>query len=199
MKHTFGAWGSHIPKHSLERTIDFVVTGGTIADAEVDPDVLEYLRQLDKNTPMSILDFGCGVGRNAIPIAQEFPSWNIYAYDNDGMLEHMKNFSERKYNTPIDQIKNLIIYDNWDVIKTQKFDYVYATLVFQHIPPQHLITYIEDIKNIAKNLIVCGRRYNDYTFTSTWSILESTGLVPINSPYVPEGNPHDHNWYIYQL
>ena len=200
MKETFGSsWGDYIPKCSLEKTIDYVVTGGTIDDANCDQNILNYFQSLDQNKNLSILDFGSGIGRNAIPFSQQFPNWKIYCYDNIHMFNQMKNFGYKKYDLLIDNIKNLELNDDWYKLKTQKFDYIYATLVFQHIPENSLLLYLENIKSMTKNLLVFGRQFNDDNHKNTWSILEKAGLFPVNTSYQRDGNPEEHSWCIYQM
>lgn len=197
IKNSFGEWGGSIPTSSLNTTIDYVVTGKTIQDVSHDATIADHIKE--SNRELRILDFGCGVGRNAIFFAENYPLWNITGYDNPSMLKQMHNFCQQKYNKSIDNIKNLTLFDNWDLVKIQYFDYIYATLVFQHIREDILLTYLEDIKNMTKNLLVFGRRYNDHSSYNTWAILEKAKLYPINTSYQRDGDNHEHSWCIYQL
>lgn len=197
INNSFGEWGGSIPTSSLNTTIDYVVTGKTIQDIAHDATIVDHIKE--PNRKLRILDFGCGVGRNAIFLAENYEQWNIYAYDNPQMLKQMYHFCKEKYNKSIDDIKNLTLFDNWDLVKTQYFDYIYATLVFQHIREDILLTYLEDIKNMTKNLLVFGRRYNDHSSYNTWAILEKAELYPINTSYQRDGDDHEHSWCIYQL
>lgn len=197
MKDSFGEWASFIPQSTLDTTIDYVVTGKTIKDVAPDISILEHIKEHDSS--LTILDFGCGIGRNAIFLATNYPKWRIFGYDNDKMLDQMKNFSQQKYNKSISDIQNLTIVDDWNIVKSKKFDYIYATLVFQHIKEDSLLTYLADIKIMTKNLLVFGRRYNDHSSNNTWAILEKAGLLPINISYQRDGGPHEHSWCIYQM
>lgn len=197
IKNSFGEWGSSIPTSSLNTTIDYVVTGKTIQDIEHDVTIVDHIKE--PNRKLRILDFGCGVGRNAIFLAENYQQWDMYGYDNPQMLKQTHNFCKQKYNKSIDDIKNLTLFDNWDLVKTQYFDYIYATLVFQHIKEDVLLTYLADIKNMTKNLLVFGRRFNDHSYKNTWQILEKAELYPINTSYQRDGDAHEHSWCIYQL
>lgn len=197
MIHTFGAWGGIIPESSLATTIDYVVTGGTINDANLSKELLSVI---DTSKNYKILDFGCGIGRNAIPLAITYTNLQIYGYDNPKMINQMKQFCEQKYSKSLQQIKNLEIITDWSGVKKHKFDYIYATLVFQHISEHALSIYLQDIKNLTNYLIVGGRRFNDDGYKNTWEILEKNGLYPINTDsYRTHGDNNEHQLAIYKI
>ena len=52
-----------------------------------------------------------------------------------------------------------------DIIKNEKFDVIFALLVFQHIHEKDINLYLKDIAKMTKKLIVFGRRYNDEFLT----------------------------------
>jgi trans-aconitate methyltransferase len=39
------------------------------------------------------LDFGCGIGRNTLDIANKFPNVTIIGYDNSSMLSRVEEYS----------------------------------------------------------------------------------------------------------
>lgn len=182
---------------SLSTTINYVITGGTIDSIQPAKELSEII---DFTNPIKVLDFGCGVGRNCIPLALKYSKSEICVYDNPKMINQMCEFCKQKYKLPIEEIKNLKTYTEWDKIKTKKFDYVYATLVFQHIKESDLNTYLQDIKCITNNLIVFGRRFNDDSNKNTWNIIENNGLYPINiESYQRDGDDHEHQMAIYKI
>jgi|LakMenEpi03Aug12_release.lakeMendotaPanAssembly.Ray.scaffolds.fasta_scaffold33682_11 2-polyprenyl-3-methyl-5-hydroxy-6-metoxy-1,4-benzoquinol methylase len=198
MLNTFGAWGTHIPESSLETTIDYVVTGSTINTVEPSLDIISNI-QCDKEN-CTILDFGSGIGRNCIYLAINNPNYTVYAYDNPKMLNKMKEFGIAKYKTNIFDIPNLKTVSEWDNLKNHQFDYIYATLVFQHINESSLDIYLQDIKKMTNNLIIFGRRANDHSSNNTWQILEKHYLLPLNiESYKTHGDPEDHQLAIYNL
>jgi len=193
---TFGAWASQIPTTSLSQTIDYVITGGTIDSIKPTEELSEII---DFTNPVKVLDFGCGVGRNCIPLALKYSKSEICAYDNPKMIDQMKKLCAAKYNVSLEEINNIQVYTDWNQIKNQTFDYIYATLVFQHIPENALEIYLQDIKKITKNLIVCGRRFNDDSYKNTWTIIENNGLYPINQNYKKDGDNNEHQTAIYKI
>lgn len=197
INNSFGAWGSHIPKNSLDTTIDYVLTGANVATANQDPLIKKYIGY---HHHITVLDFGCGIGRNAIPLALENTGWIISVYDNPEMVKQMHKFCVEKYKINLTDISNIKIYTDWNEVKSQSFDYIYSTLVFQHINEQTINFYIEDIKVMTHNLIISGRRYNDDGNKNTWQILENNGLYPINKEqYKTNGDPNNHQTAIYKI
>lgn len=197
MINTFGVWATVVPQSSLATTIDYVVTGGTIHNAEFSPELLQFI---DFSSGTKILDFGCGVGRNAIPLALKYPECEISVYDNPKMVNQMQEFSQQKYKISLSDISNIKIFTNWDEIKHLKFNYIYATLVFQHIYEDAINTYLNDIKQMTDYLVIGGRRLNDDLNKNTWSIIEKNGLYPINTnSYKTHGDPNGHQMALYKI
>ena len=202
MKESFrGAW-KKISEFDLNKVTDLIVTGRTPEQAK--PDTWLYgLLKKDANTPLTIMDFGCGMGRNSFGFAEHFPNWSVVGYDSEGMIGKSKEYCQLHYNgvTP----PNLKFDPDWEKLKTKKFDKIICMLVLQHIFEEDLAKYIKDFKTMTKQLIVFGRRFNDdKACRSTWAILEQNGLVPskffgghLEIPYSAEGDPHEHNMAYY--
>ena len=208
MKNSFRDW-KEVTTLSLDKVIDLVITDATLETAN--PDTHLYSLFGHENEQLKILDFGCGICRNAGYLASEYPNWNIYGYDNDNMLKHANNFCLKKYLLNVNTQKNLKLVSDWDKLKNEKFDVIFALLVFQHIHEKDINLYLKDIAKMTKKLIVFGRRYNDefvtddnnkIVFENTWQILENNGYYPSNIndvKYSIEGDPEEHTLCIYDL
>jgi SAM-dependent methyltransferase len=160
----------------------------------------------DESTPLSILDFGCGVGRNIFDFSHNFPNWKFYGYDNPNMINKANEYSNIRFGKNIQEYSNLELFSDWDKLKTIKFDCIYATIVFQHIHEKDLNNYLQDIKQMTHKLIVSGRRFNDDMidgkYKNTWQILENNGFHPTNAKeinYKIDGDPEQHITCIYDL
>lgn len=203
MKNTFNGW-SEISDFKLDKVVDLVLTNGNAKTIESDMWLTQFIG--NKNENLKILDFGCGVGRNIFDFSINFPNWNFYAYDNINMLEKSKEYSRIRFNRFIEEYENVIFTSDWELIKTKKFDCIYATIVFQHIYENDLNIYLQDIKKMTNKLIVSGRRFNDDTldgnYKNTWQILENNGFYPINAKeinYSADGDPNEHITCIYDI
>jgi trans-aconitate methyltransferase len=79
--------------------------------------------------PALCLDFGCGVGRLLIPMAQRFP--RVIGVDiSTAMLD------EARRNCQTQQFDNVELVESDDALSrvTGKFGFIHSALVFQHIP-----------------------------------------------------------------
>jgi 2-polyprenyl-3-methyl-5-hydroxy-6-metoxy-1,4-benzoquinol methylase len=102
--------------------------------------VMAVLRQnfRDDFRPLRSLDFGCGVGRVAIPLARY--SENVAAIDiSPAMLE------EAARNAASQNVNNIEFLQTVDLdsIPLQSLDLVHSFIVFQHIPPSSGIAILQ--------------------------------------------------------
>ena len=200
---TFNSWND-VKKLSLDDVVDLVLTNGTAETINSDMWLTPLIG--DEFKSLSILDFGCGVGRNIFDFSRNFPNWKFYGYDNPHMLDKANEYSKLKFNKTIYDYSNIELIRNWEQLKKIKFDCIYATLVFQHIHENDLNLYLQDIKRMTNKLIVSGRRFNDDMvdgkYKNTWQILENNGYHPSNIndiKYSIEGDPEEHTLCIYDL
>lgn len=198
MKDTFHGWAT-VGEMKIDRVADLIVTGRKANEAVPDEWIFPYIG--DPSESLTVLDFGCGFGRNSFGLARQ-SNWTVVGYDNEAMLGRVKEFSSINYDGRIP--KNLWFLSDWEQVKLHRVDRIFCSLVLQHIYEDALRTYIKDFKRMTTRLVVVGRRSNDEALRSTWTILEEQGLVPrefYSGPqkidYVPEGAPEDHNMAIY--
>ncbi|MBR5561678.1 MAG: class I SAM-dependent methyltransferase [Clostridia bacterium] len=118
-------------------------------------DLLDYFKDYCK---LNILDLGCGVGRNCIPIAQEFKkiSCNIDCVDIlDFAIEEL-NKNSIDYGVE-EEINGIISSIDDFTIKNNHYDLIIAVSALEHINSEIAFTEkLNEIKNgIRKNGIVC--------------------------------------------
>jgi cyclopropane fatty-acyl-phospholipid synthase-like methyltransferase len=174
MDFTFGHW----EEDGLLETLFYKILGNVTID-KFTPDV-NFLSL--KNYPQTILDFGCGIGRNCLFLCQDNPTWNIVGYDNEMMLEKIKDYSLKKYDRNINTFTNLTLHHDWNEIKKIKFDWIVCLYVLQHIKESDLDIYLEDFKKIGCKLLVRGREWldeleEDRTHKNVEKIMERHNLI----------------------
>jgi SAM-dependent methyltransferase len=203
MNNSFNGW-LYVDTYNLNKVVDLVLTNGTCETIKSDTWLTPMIG--DRNNNLSILDFGCGVGRNIFEFSQILPKWKFCGYDNPNMINKANEYSTVRFNKNINQYPNIELISDWDILKSMKFDCIYATLVFQHIHETHLNNYLKDIKQMTRKLIVSGRRFNDDMidgkYKNTWQILENNGYYPSNVSainYSIEGDPEEHITCVYNV
>lgn len=119
-----------------------------IQPTEIEPDML---KEIQLNTQgKSVLDFGFGMGRNTSYLAEIFEE--VHGYDTPEMIERLKlagGNASNKHCQP-QSITNL------------KFDLLYETTVFQHMPPNEVLFYLAFLSKRCKYFFSWTRCYNDF-------------------------------------
>jgi 2-polyprenyl-3-methyl-5-hydroxy-6-metoxy-1,4-benzoquinol methylase len=110
---------------------------------------------------LSVLDFGCGVGRNSVGLSKNFKS--VFAYDLPNMLDLVPEKNK---------LSNITYTSDWKKVISNKFDIVLASLVFQHIDDQELIAYLSDISKITEKIFLASRTWIDDTNSKVLDIVE---------------------------
>jgi SAM-dependent methyltransferase len=132
-------------------------------------------------SPSSALDFGCGVGRCAIPLARVCQS--VVGVDvSDSMLQ------EARKNCLNQSVSNLELVESDDTLSgvSGPFDLVHSFLVFQHIPQKRgeklLIKLIELLSDNGVGAIQFVYHRNDPTLIRIMGILRKK--VPLCHNFV---------------
>jgi 2-polyprenyl-3-methyl-5-hydroxy-6-metoxy-1,4-benzoquinol methylase len=98
------------------------------------PLVMELAEQLDSNRPLTVLDLGCGAGRNSIPLAQlvKPAGGTVLCVDLlDKALEKVQEYSEEF------EVEDVIETQQADIgeykIAKNAFDYIVAASCLEHV------------------------------------------------------------------
>jgi ubiquinone/menaquinone biosynthesis C-methylase UbiE len=109
--------------------------------------VMEIVRELNPQfMPRAAIDFGCGVGRVTIPLAET--SARVLAVDvSEKMLE------EARKNCAREGLQNVtfLITREFLQLADASADFVHSFIVLQHIPPSHGYKLIEKLLSILQN------------------------------------------------
>jgi cyclopropane fatty-acyl-phospholipid synthase-like methyltransferase len=136
----------------------------------------------------SVLDFGCGVGRNIPSLVNKFEK--VVGYDFPNMLDLVPEGRKQVSNDPY----KLSYSSNWDYVSLQKYDCIFASLVFQHIDEEELNTYLSDMQGMLVNkLVVHSRTTLDNGTTLVLPIIEKYfALDSIDYKKDPNSAAYDH-------
>lgn len=144
--------------------------------------VMDTLKLLDV-TNIQVLDLGCGVGRNSIPIAQEVKNGNGTVTCIDLILSaiDLLNRNALKY-----EVEDIIVAEVADVekydIPQERYDYIVACSCLEHVSSEEvLLSKLKQMQDGTKNNgIHCILMSTDVKETEISSGLERKGLIELN-------------------
>jgi SAM-dependent methyltransferase len=163
-----------------DEALDAILTGykGDAIDMPVYHEVTKNLKHVG-----SILDFGCGAGRNLKYLIEHYT--NVYGYDYPNMLKLVPRET-------LDS-KNLILLNNLNGVLARTYDEILFSLVLQHIHPDELRDILGEISSLASRFIIHSRIWVDFTLEPIMPILEEFFTVDvIEYQQDPNSNENDH-------
>lgn len=126
------------------------------------------------------LDFGCGVGRNSVALAETYD--NVIAFDLPSMINLVPE--ENK-------LANIIYTSDWEYVKGLKIDTSLASLVFQHIEDSELESYLNDLSQIVDRLVLHSRTWIDHSASQVLPIVEKYFIIDTIKYSTDPNNPID--------
>lgn len=127
-------------KANIDGVGDMIITGYIGALEDMLPD---YFTIKFAGFGRRALDFGCGIGRNTIALANNFVE--VVGYD----LPNMINLVPEK-----NKLNNIEYTSDWENIKNKKFDVIIAYAVLQAIREKELREFLQDMSNMTDKIII---------------------------------------------
>ena len=163
-----------------DEALDAILTGykGNAINMPVYGEVIDNLRHTG-----SILDFGCGAGRNLKYLIDQYEL--VYGYDYPNMLKFI----------PIEtrDANNLILLDSLDKVLLRNYDEILLSLVLQHIHPDELHEILRELSLHSRRFIIHSRTWVDFTEEDIMPILEQYFKVDtIEYQKDPNSDKNDH-------
>lgn len=165
-------------------------------DHDVSQNIAALLRHLPGNTPLAILDLGCGPGRDL----KTFAGLGHTAIGIDG-ASHFVAMAREHSGCEVWQ-QNLLALD----LPAEQFDGVFANAVLFHVPSANLPDVLNALHTTLKPGGVLfssnprgqgqegwqGDRYGVYHDLGSWQrFMNEAGFVMLEHYYRPEGLPRD--------
>jgi SAM-dependent methyltransferase len=128
----------------------------------------------------SALDFGCGLGRN-------FPYlWTVADHVTGFDLAPM--VQRCRAEAPSGPVR---LESDWDSLRRERFDLVFASLVLQHIEPPACAEYLKDFATMTPLVYVLTRLDSDFG-TQVLETIDSAGLFTASECVEVEHDPSTH-------
>ena len=124
----------------------------------------------------TILDFGCGLGRN-FPFLRELGA-HVTGFDLPPMIERCRELAP----VQADELSS-----DWASIQSRKFDLIFATLVLQHIEPETCRACFSDFARMAGAVYLLTRVDSDFDTR----VLDDVAAVAAYEPGVCVQVDHD--------
>jgi SAM-dependent methyltransferase len=128
----------------------------------------------------TVLDFGCGLGRN-FPYLTRVARL-VVGFDLPPMIERCRAVSP---------IQPAVLSAEWDAIRTQRFDLIFASLVLQHIEPAPARAFLRDFASMAPLVYLLTRTQTDFG-EPMLRIVAETGLYDPGECVVVDHDPITH-------
>lgn len=149
----------------------------------------------------TILDFGCGLGRNLRRLLALAPDAQVFLYDTPEMLRRLGGVLERNFTAA--ERARLHRIDDLALLKDGELDAVFCCTVLQHISPNALLDLLTEFQRLAPRLIVYGRRWNDALGegSSVWELIARAGwrVSRCDADFGLRCEREQHNWVVYTL
>ena len=126
----------------------------------------------------SVLDFGCGVGRN-FPYLRSVAS-KIAGFDLPPMIARCRHIAPDGAD---------VLADDWSSVRQQRFDLVYASLVLQHIETTAIRAFLADFATMAPVIYLLTRIDSDFGA----NVFELVGAEPRLAPGPCHEVEHDYD------
>jgi SAM-dependent methyltransferase len=111
-----------------------------------------YIPTLTRPAPLeSVLDFGCGLGRN-FPYLKTVAS-RVEGYDLPPMIERCRVLAAE----PVGDLMS-----DWADVRTRRYALVFASLVLQHIDTDECRRYLADFSRVAPYVYLLTRTKTDF-------------------------------------
>lgn len=128
----------------------------------------------------SVLDFGCGVGRN-FPYLKSIAQ-QVVGFDLEPMIERCRVLATET----VDALTS-----DWEDVSRRRFDLVFASLVLQHVETDACRAYLTDFARMAPATYILTRLQSDFGVNVLGLIAESN-LFEVTECAEVEHDPVQH-------
>jgi SAM-dependent methyltransferase len=147
-------------------TNEWVVLAATASDEDVREKILTGFKDGKPFTPYvptqalpvpaaAVLDFGCGLGRN-FPYLTSVAA-RVVGYDLPAMIDRCRVASP---------VRVAALSSDWPAVRNERFDFIFASLVLQHVPEDVCAAVLPDFARMAPLTYLLARGEGDFGFSA---------------------------------
>jgi SAM-dependent methyltransferase len=127
-----------------------------------------YVPTVTLRTPVkSVLDFGCGVGRN-FPYLKSI-AHHLVGFDVEPMVPRCRELATETVD---------LLTSDWEDVSRRRFDLVFASLVLQHVETDPCRAYLEDFAKLAPEIYLLTRLQSDFG-VNVLGLVADSGLFAV--------------------
>ncbi len=127
-----------------------------------------------------VLDFGCGVGRT-FPFLRTIAQ-HVTGFDLPPMIEQCRRLATERADA---------LEDDWETVRSSRFDLIVAVLVLQHIEPAACRAYLQDFARMSPATYLLSRSDSDFG-TNVFADVEATGVYEAGECVEVDHDPDTH-------
>jgi ubiquinone/menaquinone biosynthesis C-methylase UbiE len=167
---------------------EFLQTGKREIDGLID-----YLQKAyDFKNWQSALDFGCGIGRLTLSLADYFDT-SVGIDISDTMISLAEHIAEERRPTIKGKIQYVLNKSNMLPFDNESFDLIYSSIVLQHMDKNNALYYIYEFVRVLKKggfavfqapsrcLTTPGEKFESPIETPSGKAIIEMNLIPINA------------------
>jgi SAM-dependent methyltransferase len=127
-----------------------------------------------------VLDFGCGVGRS-FPFLRQIAG-HVTGFDLPPMIARCRALATQEADE---------LFDDWQEVRTRRFDLIVCVLVLQHIEPSNCRVLLTDFAAMAPAVYLLTRADSDFD-TNVLAEVSATGRFDVNDCVQVDHDPQTH-------
>ena len=140
-----------------------------------------YVPTVALATPIdSVLDFGCGVGRN-FPYLKSIAR-EVVGFDLEPMIARCRSLATERVD---------LLSSDWELISNRRFDLVFASLVLQHTETVTSRAYLAAFARMAPSTYLLTRLQSDFG-ENVLGLVADSGLFEVKECVEVEHDPERH-------
>jgi len=123
----------------------------------------------------NILDYGCGIGRNAYYLGTKLKDSTVFGFDHASILSYAFDYYLSYYEED-EEPSNVILNSDWSELNQIKYDVTLCDTVFSCMKLQEVYERANELAKISSIILIIDRGFHLESRFTIWNDLEQTNL-----------------------